>query len=104
MSRFIDDGTGITIVKPFSITVTLENKIAKLVRALEPENGVEYLTGALASVCTDEQLAAFAMNLEDRLVAQCGKCGNQVERNAIVCESCGKVNLTGWEVIKGGRK
>jgi hypothetical protein len=67
MSRFIDDGIGITIVKPFNKTVTLENKIARLVRKIEPENGVEFLTGALASLCTDDQLAAFAMELEERL-------------------------------------
>ena len=62
MSRFVDDGAGIT----FLTTVTIENKIVRLVRELEPENGVEFLVGALASVCTNDQLTVFAMNLEER--------------------------------------
>lgn len=64
MSRFIDDGIGLTIETP--ARVTLENKIAKLVRKLEPENGIEYLTGALSSICSTDQLHAFVMELEKR--------------------------------------
>lgn len=65
MSRFIDDGIGITITEP--ITVTYKVKIARMVRYLEPDNGVEFLTNALATVCTDDQLWAFVMELEERL-------------------------------------
>jgi hypothetical protein len=64
MSRFVESGTGLTIETP--ARVTLENKIAKLVRKLEPENGIEYLTGALASICSTDQLHAFVMELEKR--------------------------------------
>lgn len=63
MSRFVENGNGITFLK----TVTIENRIADLVKKLEPENGVEFLTGALSSVCTREQLEAFVMSLEERL-------------------------------------
>jgi hypothetical protein len=57
-NRFIDDGAGITI--------NYENRIVKLVKQIEPDNGVEFLVGALASVCNNDQMAAFAMHLEER--------------------------------------
>ena len=62
MSRFVDTGTGIMMYQ----TSETENKIASLVRKLEPGDGVEFLVGALASVCSDDQLKAFAMHLEER--------------------------------------
>jgi hypothetical protein len=62
MSRFVDTGTGIMMYQ----TSETENKIANLVRKLEPGDGVEFLVGALASVCSDDQLKAFAMHLEER--------------------------------------
>jgi len=58
MSRFIDDGAGIII--------NYENRIANLVKQIEPENGVEFLVGALASVCNNDQMAAFVMHLEEK--------------------------------------
>jgi hypothetical protein len=62
MSRFVDSGTGIMMYQ----TSETENKIASLVRKLEPGDGVEFLVGALASVCNEDQLKAFAMHLEER--------------------------------------
>jgi hypothetical protein len=62
MSRFVDSGTGIMMYQ----TSETENKIASLVRKLEPGDGVEFLVGALASVCSEDQLKAFAMHLEER--------------------------------------
>ena len=62
MSRFIDSGTGIMIYQ----TSDIENKITNLVQKLEPGHGVEFLVGALASVCSEDQLKAFAMHLEER--------------------------------------
>jgi hypothetical protein len=61
MSRFIDDGAGIT----FLTSATLEGRIASLVRKLQPDTGVEFLVGAIASICTNDQLEAFAMHLEE---------------------------------------
>jgi hypothetical protein len=47
-------------------TSKIENKITNLVQKLEPRHGVEFLVGALASVCSEDQLKAFAMHLEER--------------------------------------
>ena len=70
MSRFVDTGTGIMMYqtsRPDILALSeTENKIANLVRKLEPEGGVEFLIGALASVCSEDQLKAFAMHLEER--------------------------------------
>lgn len=62
MSRFVDNGTGIIMYQ----TSETENKIASLVRKVEPGDGVEFLVGALASVCSEDQLQAFVMHLEER--------------------------------------
>ena len=59
MSRFITrDSKGITF--------NYENRIARLVKKLHPDNGVEFMVGALASICTPEQMGAFAMELEEK--------------------------------------
>ena len=42
----------------------LETKIANLVKLKYKENGVEFLVGALSTLCSDDQLLAFAKHLE----------------------------------------
>lgn len=49
-------------------------------------------------------VSRFVTESSEGIVFTCGKCGNAIEGDVIVCESCGRVPLTGWTVIEGDKK
>jgi hypothetical protein len=49
-------------------------------------------------------VSRFVTESSEGITFTCGKCGNAIEGDVIVCESCGRVPLTGWTVIEGEKK